>query len=146
MIVNSKVSFFNLNAWRRAHPFDRLPPSFENYGGTGMASSAERGGAFGRGQSASAFACPQAGRLWRDKKRRAKPMGTGEGWLGDFPAADLVSLTNLVKGNLLFAATILDQGTSSLKLAAGRRVQGAGHIAGQFLMFIPVIRVRGGDG
>jgi hypothetical protein len=66
--------------------------------------------------------------------------------LGDFPAADLVSFADLVKGDLLFAATILDQGTPSLKLAAGGRVQGTGYIAGQFLMFIPVIRVRGGDG
>ncbi len=73
-------------------------------------------------------------------------MGTGEGWLDDFPAADLVSLTNLVKWDLLFAATILDQGTPSLKLTAGGRVQGTGYIAGQFLMFIPVIRIRGGDG
>ena len=73
-------------------------------------------------------------------------MGTGEGWLDDFPAADQMSLANLVKGDLLFAATILDKRAPPLKLAAGGRVQGTGYIAGQFLMFIPVIRVRGGDG
>jgi hypothetical protein len=57
-----------------------------------------------------------------------------------------VSFADLVKWDLLFAATILDQGASSLKLTAGGRVQGAGHIAGQLLMFMSVIRIRGGDG
>jgi hypothetical protein len=73
-------------------------------------------------------------------------MGTGEGRLDDFPAADLVSLADLVKGDFLFTATILDKRAPPLKLAPGGRVQGAGHIAGQLLMFMSVIRIRGGDG
>ena len=63
-----------------------------------------------------------------------------------FPAPNGVAILDRIEFDLFNPAPIFDQRTSSLELAAGRRVERARHISRKFFSLLRAFLPRSGDG